>query len=662
MKKHKWGITAKMFIAILIPVCLVLIGITGVTHWLTRQAIDNRMKSEVRQQTMMTAEVLNGPLKEAELSLKLTADILNQQERSDTEIRNILRTVKTSNPSLLNAFVGYDGGKIIAAVNDPAMAGNDAGTRPWYQAVAGDEAVVSELHEITPGKTAVTISYPLKLEGSRVGVIGFEFSLDQIAEMASAVKIGQTGYVFMIDRAGHFVYHPTNKPSESIFTIANGTSAKNGSLYLSGNSQFIRFAYAGVPRVLSSSPVGNSGMAVILSTAVSEYQGEVDRLTGIIIILSIIGLAILAVIVFVVVRKTTKTMGVLSEQVGRLAAGDFTLKNQREMNLADDELGRLYKSIKAMFLNIRSLVANIQQTAEQVAASSQQLTASAEQSSQAAVTVANSISDVAGGAGEQLVAINDTFDAVEKMSGNIQQIAVHASAVAGQSAQAENKAKSGDESVSKAVSQMVQIEQTVNTSARVVTQLGDRSKEIGQIIDTIAGIAGQTNLLALNAAIEAARAGEQGKGFAVVAEEVRNLAEQSQKAAKQIAVLIGQIQEDTDKAIEAMNNGTREVRLGAQIVDTARQDFQEISNLTTRVSHQVKEISGAIDRLADGSQQIVSSVHKLDELSKRASGEAQTVSAATEEQSASMGEIASSSQSLAKMAQELREAAGKFEI
>ena len=85
--------------------------------------------------------------------------------------------------------------------------------------------------------------------------------------------------------------------------------------------------------------------------------------------------------------------------------------------------------------------------------------------------------------------------------------------------------------------------------------LGDRSQEVGQIVDTISGIAGQTNLLALNAAIEAARAGEQGRGFAVVAEEVRKLAEQSQEAAKHIADLISHIQADTEDAVQAMQEG-----------------------------------------------------------------------------------------------------------
>ena len=115
------------------------------------------------------------------------------------------------------------------------------------------------------------------------------------------------------------------------------------------------------------------------------------------------------------------------------------------------------------------------------------------------------------------------------MSAGIQQVSASTNQVAEQSTQAVGKAAEGGKAVEEAVSQMIQVEDTVITSAEVVAKLGERSQEIGQIVGTISGIAVQTNLLALNAAFEAARAGEQGRGFAVVAEEVRKLAEQSRK-------------------------------------------------------------------------------------------------------------------------------------
>lgn len=135
------------------------------------------------------------------------------------------------------------------------------------------------------------------------------------------------------------------------------------------------------------------------------------------------------------------------------------------------------------------------------------------------------------------------------------------------------------------------IEKTVITSSDIIAKLGDQSKEIGRIIDAISGIAGQTNLLALNADIEAARAGEQGRGFTVVADEVRKLAEQSRKAAKKIANLINEIQIDTEKAVAAMSEGTREVKTGCEVVDTAGKSFDQ--TVTQKTANQPQTISAS---------------------------------------------------------------------
>lgn len=365
------------------------------------------------------------------------------------------------------------------------------------------------------------------------------------------------------------------------------------------------------------------------------------------------------VIGFFAARSIARPVNELVAVAQNVAGGDLT--NHVTVD-RQDEIGKLAQSFNAMVDQLKSLIRQINTNAEHLAASSEELTASSEQSAQAANQVATSISDVANGANEQLVAANEASAVVEQMSAGIQQIAANTNLVAEQSAQAADKAKAGGQSVDQAVNQMVRVEATVNISAGVVAKLGERSKEIGQIVDTISGIAGQTNLLALNAAIEAARAGEQGRGFAVVAEEVRKLAEQSQQAAGKIAQMIGEIQGDTDKAVLAMNDGTREVKTGAEVVTIAGNAFREIVELVSQVSGQVREISAAIQQMAGGSQQIVGAVKKIDGLSKASASEAQSVSAATEEQLASMEEIASSSQTLAKLAQDLQTEVARFRV
>jgi len=321
---------------------------------------------------------------------------------------------------------------------------------------------------------------------------------------------------------------------------------------------------------------------------------------------------------------------------------------------SNDEVGQLIKAVNNMAKHLRTLIKNVAQSAEQLAASSEQLTASAEQSAQAATQVASTVTEMASGAEKQSKAIDDISITIEHMSVNVQQAAANSHVVANSTNKTAQTALEGLEAIANANRQMASIEKTVNNSALVVSKLGERSKEIGQIVDTISGIAGQTNLLALNAAIEAARAGEQGRGFAVVAEEVRKLAEQSQEAAKHIAGLISEIQIDTDSAVVAMNDGTNEVKKGTEVVTLAGQSFDNIANLVTEVSEQIKEISTTMQQMATDSQHIVSAVQEIDNISKDALGHTQTVSAATEEQSASMEQIAASSQSLANLAEGLQ--------
>ncbi len=336
--------------------------------------------------------------------------------------------------------------------------------------------------------------------------------------------------------------------------------------------------------------------------------------------------------------------------------------NFAELVTSNDEIGMLTKEFGNMVRKLHDMVMSIKTTADQVAALSQQLTESADQSAQAANQVAVIVTDVANGAEKQLASVDNTRSTVNEMNTSMQQIAGKINQVSDSSKRTAKAADDGVSIVETSINQMSYIDKAVSTSSRVVLKLGERSREIGQIVDTISGIAGQTNLLALNAAIEAARAGEQGKGFSVVADEVRKLAEQSQLAAKQIAELIGAIQSETNEAVNAMNEGTQEVQAGTEIVTAAGQSFKEIVTLVNDVSHQVSEISSTIQQLSDGSQKIVASVEQVEAVTKGTVEQTQTVSAATEEQSASMEEIAASSQNLANMADQLKEIIRGFKI
>jgi methyl-accepting chemotaxis protein len=379
----------------------------------------------------------------------------------------------------------------------------------------------------------------------------------------------------------------------------------------------------------------------------------------------LIGISVLSLLLVLFISRTisrliTVPLHLVTTAVERVSSGNLAIE---KLDIdSKDETGQVSLAVNKMLDNLRQLITLVSNSAEQVAASSQELTASAEQSAQVSTQIAESITDVASGTVAQLKAISESSQAIEQMSAGIQQIAANINLVADISNQTANSAADGGVKIGSAMTQMASIEKVVGASALVIQNLGEKSKEIGQIVATISGIAGQTNLLALNAAIEAARAGEQGRGFAVVAEEVRKLAEESQAASKQIEALIGAIQTDTAKAVAAMNDGTHEVQVGTEVVSTAGQAFQRISELVGMVSSQVKDVAAAIQQMAGGSQQIVASTREIEKVSQAAASQTQHVSAATEEQSATMEEIAGASQGLAKMAQDMQTAVQQFKI
>jgi methyl-accepting chemotaxis protein len=392
----------------------------------------------------------------------------------------------------------------------------------------------------------------------------------------------------------------------------------------------------------------------------AEYDNKLKWSIGISVSLILIALLLAGLMAIYISKRITDPIILVSESVREVAAGNL---GSRDITIGScDEIGVLAGAFNQMKENLRQLVMQVAGSAEQVASSSEELTAISEQAALASNQVAAVISDMARGGDSQVKAVDDVSSVIEKISASIQQIAVSAKEVAEASNESAATAKTGGQAVSTAITQMANIESAVVASAEVVSKLGDRSKEIGQIVETISGIAGQTNLLALNAAIEAARAGEQGRGFAVVAEEVRKLAEQSQDAAKEIAVLIAAIQTDTEKAVQVMQDGTHQTKIGSGVVGSAGEAFKEITKRINQVSSQITDISAAIGNIAAGSQEVVRSVRDIEKITRDSAGQTQTVSAATEEQSASMQEIAASSLGLSKSAQELQNVVSKFSI
>ena len=665
---------------ILLPVIFAVLGVlSGASYYLSGQSLE---KSIDETAMAVGTDYGNRVQSYAKLMLSHLEDLASiQRIRTGSNKVQIIEAMSEAQKRLGSfdaiVFISTDG----SGITHTGTAAH-YGDRDYLKKVIATKssAVSDPLVSKATGKLAVALAVPVMNNGQLTGVLVGTISVEKLTALISDLKFLETGYGQLANGGGLLIAHPKRPELVGKLNLREKkinpelkmqkTELEDNLLSLfksaAESGKQVRGLYTfvdGVERIAVFTPIelpGDQRWVMTVAAPADEATRATDSLARTLLILSVLCLMLAAASIIFIARMFAKPIALIRDECLLLAQGDL---QEREIKVtSEDEIGQLAKGFREMRSKLHDLIAKVHSQAEQLAASSEELTASAEQSAQASNQVAASISQVASGAEEQVSAVNVASAAVERMSAGIQQAAANTNFVAEKSAQAAETANAGSNSVNKAISQMTQIEQTVNHSAQVVTKLGERSKEIGQIVDTISGIAGQTNLLALNAAIEAARAGEQGRGFAVVAEEVRKLAEQSQDAAKEIATLIGEIQGETNKAVVAMNEGTREVNVGTAVVTTAGHAFGEITILVTEVSNQVKEISATIQQMASGSQQIVASVQEIDMLSKNVAGESQTVSAATEEQSASMEEIASSSQSLATLAQNLQEAVSKFRV
>ena len=365
------------------------------------------------------------------------------------------------------------------------------------------------------------------------------------------------------------------------------------------------------------------------------------------------------------------TIGVVAYLMREIKSGvNAVLKGAKEgeaRNLAyripvdrSDEFGHIAASFNHMFDEFRDMTKEFQASADIVDQSAIQLTETAEQSAEATQSIAQSITEVAGSTQEQMDYVTKTKEEVDAFSEGVDKSLATMNTICRHVEVTTQMTQEGGKLVQATVEQMHSIADTVEHSSAVIEKLGERSKEIGAIIDTISGIAEQTNLLALNAAIEAARAGEHGRGFSVVAEEVRKLAEESQGAATKISDLIAAIQKETGAAVSAMETGRAEAEKGRANVQSTGEGFKAIMDRIEGIHSDTQLIMGTMQDIDESGKKIVGYTDNIHGSSQKISSSTETVSAAAEEQSAGMEEIAASSRQLAEQAQKLKDALGKF--
>jgi len=315
----------------------------------------------------------------------------------------------------------------------------------------------------------------------------------------------------------------------------------------------------------------------------------------------------------------------------RVAAGDLT---HNLVSLRRDELGQLQRSMQSMTQGLRELVGGISDGVTQIASAAEELSAVTEQTS--------------AGVNNQKIETDQVATAMNEMAATVQEVARNAEEASEAAVAADQQAREGDKVVGEAIAQIERLAVEVGHSTEAMGELKRESDKIGSVLDVIKSVAQQTNLLALNAAIEAARAGEAGRGFAVVADEVRSLAQRTQKSTEEI-----------EELIVGLQNGTQQV---ATIMDNSRTLTDSSVELTRRAGGSLESITRTVSAIQAMNQQIAAAAEQQSAVAEEINRSVLNVRDVSDQTSAASEETAASSVELARLGTHLQMLVGRFKV
>jgi methyl-accepting chemotaxis protein len=497
------------------------------------------------------------------------------------------------------------------------------------------------------GNPVSVIAVPLMSKsGKFIGMLGAVMKLSALSNQITSMKLGKTGYPFMVNGKGIIIAHPVKKYIMKLDISKIKGMEKFSSRMLSEKAGLENYNFRGTDKISGFSSVSATDWKIGVTQNKEEFMEAAHDIRNVVIIIGLISiiLTILGVLWF---TKTIMTQlghepSEIAKVADKISKGDLTLK------FDSDKITGVYGNMKFMTDNLYKMITNITEGIQLLTSSSTELSSISQEISSNSNDTSERSNSVASAAEEMATTMNTVAAAAEQTTTNIQMIVAATEEMSSTINEIAINTSKGSQTTSDAVKKAEMVSEKVD-------QLGLAASEISKVTDTIAEISGQTNLLALNATIEAARAGEAGKGFAVVAGEIKALAQQTAEATSEINSKILDVQTTTDESVTAIKSIVEVINEIDTIVTSVASAIEEQSATT-------QEISNNVAQAANGVQEVNENVNQTSTVASEVTDNINRVSQATNEVSKGSVKVSNSSSELSKLAEQLSEMISYFKL
>lgn len=496
----------------------------------------------------------------------------------------------------------------------------------------------------------VTYSQPVYVNDTLVGVAGIDLGFDNFSNRVNDVKLYDTGYAFMLDKDYNYLVHPTLTQKDNLRTIEKGKYDFMASAMDSKQSGILHINFDRKRKMVGFSDMMN-GYVFAVTVPEDEILKDVFVLRIFILVIVAAGACIAFVVALVLGKVISNPVKILTELFNKAKEGDLRVRSKVRTS---DEIGVLSQAFNSMLERMQEFITQAGDMSSLVASSSEEVMASSEEISRASEQVAEAVSELAKGASDQAAVTERGSVSIAGIVDGLDSIAVDMHNSDELAEKTRSAVSFGLNSIQLQRTKMEENKQAALNSSRAISELSDKSDEIGEILDVIKTIADQTNLLSLNAAIEAARAGDAGKGFAVVAEEIRKLAEQSAVSVEKIGHIIEEVQVGVEHSVDEMGKSAAAVNEQEKVLQETGKIFEQITNAAEDISESVRMVCEKADLLNNDAIKANEQITTISSIAQETAANTEEISASTEQQTSTFSQIVQSAEELAKLSGELQ--------